>query len=226
MHNYRMLLLVSFHSRLGGNMKSYLDQYFEAFSLPKTVGPTSEVKALNIGVTKNVAKALQHGEFRKDYDDKAIPIIKAFAELYLKHRPAPIAHNCHAVSDGFLKTWESTQCSQGLPLTITIGNVWFRNQNIYGATAQTVLDLLSEGPVARKKLPVHVWLTLDDMTVFDLTILALLPLLGSKSTDQSSVLVWRDGVSNEFSYEPLLIHNGFFGLVDTGRTEVWVAPES
>jgi hypothetical protein len=63
----------------------------------------------------------------------------------------------------------------------------------------------------------HAWLTLDDMTVVDLTVLPTLTRwkkYPEPSAKQSPVLIWREGQSSDFLYEPLLADNGFVPAID------------
>jgi len=199
-------------------MKQYSEHFFDALRWLADLQGGAQAIGQDIEGIQHVSAELQGGEFREEYE-KFIPGIKAVAEHYVQRLPSPAAHSCHAVSHGFLQTWNASPYGRAYPLAITIGNVWFRGQNVYGATRQTILDVLAAGPQAGKKLPVHVWLTLDDMTVFDLSILASLPRLGFDRVDRSqSVLRWKEGAASDFAYEPLLVHNDFFSLVDTGKT--------
>lgn len=111
-------------------------------------------------------------------------------------------------------------------MAVTIGNVHYKGQNIYNVSKSALKRILNVGHNTNEKLNVHVWLTLDNMTVFDLTILsslAAMEIMPPLQEEESPVLVWREDSPGEFNYEPLLIHNAFFDLVDSG-SEVGLLP--
>jgi hypothetical protein len=201
-------------------MNSYTDQYFDAIirSLALESGEEDlDVSGFTLESFRADTRQFQIGIGQREYT-KIKRELSAFARYYLKNIPTQVAHSCHAISHGFRETWTPGKHGEQFPLTVTIGNVYFSGQNIYGATPKTVLDLIAAGPVAGEDLPVHVWLTLDDMTVLDLTILQSLPRLGFGNIQQDSpVLVWDERMTSHFDYEPLFIHNHFFNLVDSGR---------
>ncbi len=88
---------------------------------------------------ERVSAELQEGELRIQYEE-FIPVMAKFTEHYLQQLQNDVSHACHAVSNGFLKTWESTRYARLFPLAVTIGNVWFREQNLHGATRESVLE--------------------------------------------------------------------------------------
>ena len=101
-------------------------------------------------------------------------------------------------------------------MSITIGNVYYRGQNVYKTTKSKIKQILAEGFQPTKTLDVHVWLTLSDMTVVDLSILSTAEAKGSeiKKYSDSHVLIWRDGQPSDFHYEPLLVDDQFYEKVD------------
>jgi hypothetical protein len=135
-------------------------------------------------------------------------------------RAGSLANRCHAVSHGFLKTWQSHPVSTQHPLFVTVGNVHFRGEDIYGLTPDKLRAILAEGRKPRHNLDFHVWLTWADMTVFDLSILPSLAAMGRLAPGEASagVVVWREDQPGDFHFEPLLVDNDFFLKVDTGST--------
>jgi hypothetical protein len=106
--------------------------------------------------------------------------------------------------------------SEAFPLAVTIGNVYYRQNNIYKVTRTSIAQTVAEGFRADKNVDVHVWLTLDDMTVFDLTIVPTLISNGLLAADTPPLLMWRETDQSDFKFEPLLADNKFFERVDTG----------
>ena len=148
-------------------------------------------------------------------------VLLPFAEHYVKscRSRGPIEHSCHSISHGFAETLQQTDLADELPIAMTIGNVWFRNQNVYGVTRERIERTIVEGFDPDKTIDLHVWLTLSDMTVVDLSILSTLPALGLSASipqDGSSVLIWREDQQSDFIYEPLLVDNQFFSKVERG----------
>lgn len=144
-----------------------------------------------------------------------------FAEIYTSAcaERGPIEHSCHAISHGFAETFLNTTLKESLPLAITIGNVWFKGANIYGVTRDKVDAVIRHGFDASKTIDVHVWLTLSDMTVIDLSILSTLHSLGLTDSEPPAgnrVMLWRDEVRSDFKYEPLLVDNDFYSKVERG----------
>lgn len=85
---------------------------------------------------------------------------------------------------------------------------------IYQASRDSIGDLIRTGPRDGEDLPVHVWLTLGDMTVLDLTILASLRQQGRDDGGQDGILVWKASDPGDFLFEPLLLDNLFATRVD------------
>jgi len=71
-----------------------------------------------------------------------------------------------------------------------------------------------QGPRDGEDLPVHVWLTVEDMTVLDLTILASLRHRGQYEGHSEGMLVWKANDPGDFLFEPLLVDNLFATRVD------------
>lgn len=202
------------------NGPSYTDRFFEALRLLYRIEGRPDA---DIPKIRQVSEGLLADPEMVERYGKAKLLLTKFASHYLGQLGRSAAHGCHAISNGFLRTWEGTPLAGGFPLAVTIGNVRFRGKDIYGADVQTVLGLLRAGPTSGAELPVHVWLTLDDMTVFDLSIKPTLRAMGVADLSGDEVLSWTDREPSDFEFEPLLVDNNFFERVDSGRTE-FLAP--
>ena len=150
-------------------------------------------------------------------------LISDMAHYFVEGRnnmnPGSIAHQCHIVSHGF-KAFFDQNCSQpSLPqfvnLKLTVGNVFYKGENIYKATKRTVRETIEAGRRLDRKLDVHVWLTASDMTVYDLSIIPTLRAKGHNiDSEVDPLIVWRQGDKSDFIYKPLVVDNEFADKVD------------
>jgi hypothetical protein len=193
---------------------SYLDQYVDAVRFLGEFEP-------------EFAARFDHAAIRKALDDFQSPIMKPeyatlvgrviapFGEIHVSKAPVDVERACHTVSHGFRENFKSLSVGGAFELAITVGNVFFREENIYNVTREEVRRQIHGGPRGGHDLPVHVWLTLEDMTVIDLTVLTTLRRKGIDiSTPKGSVLVWRESDKSDFRFEPLLVDNLFATRVD------------
>lgn len=136
------------------------------------------------------------------------------AERFVEGYPGDIAHACHAASAGFLHSWHASR----LPgtLSLTVGSVHFKGEPVFETTRVAIAELIAAGRAPKVDLPVHVWLTLDDLTVIDLSIVPTLVKCGHLPADTPPVLFWRENAAGDFSFKPLLVDNLFFERIDSG----------
>lgn len=146
--------------------------------------------------------------------------LRLFANNYIESCSlrGPIEHSCHAISHGFFETWQQLPYSEAFPLAVTIGNVWIKGRNLYEVTRPSLERLLLEGFNPDSNVDVHVWLTMSDMTVIDLTIMSTLNALGLSQTpyEKNRAVFWHETRPSDLSYEPLLVDNQFFTKVERG----------
>lgn len=140
------------------------------------------------------------------------------ADEIVRTFPGDLAHSCHAASSGFLQSWYASQPPEIIgTFAITIGSVRFQGHPVFEATRSSVAEVINCGHQPNTTLPVHVWLTLDDLTVLDLTIVSTLIASGDLPANASRILFWREDQPSEFSFEPILVDNLFFERVDSGE---------
>ena len=128
-----------------------------------------------------------------------------------------VINKCHAVSQGFWELLQRYEFSSAFSANITIGNVFFKGRNIYNLSKNKLKYIINEGHSLTKSLDVHVWITFENMTVFDLTIIPTLlhmGLISEKEFKDNPVLTWREDLESEFNYIPLLVDNEFMHRVD------------
>lgn len=128
-----------------------------------------------------------------------------------------ITNACHAICQGFNDAFDASANREQGDLDITIGNVFYKNRNIYQLTENKLDSLMSDGFQSDKELPLHVWLTLPNLTVIDLTIIPTLLDKGEVLTPreiESNIIIWKENDHSNFRYEPLLVDNSFMHRVD------------
>jgi hypothetical protein len=154
----------------------------------------------------------------QDYYKGVLSAIQKIIELMLKqYKEEDITRKCHGVSNAIWWNLRESDFAKITSLNITIGNVYYKGSNIYGLDKYKLKNIISQGPQLDRSLDVHVWLTADNMTVIDPTIMHTLHKKGvfEKPEYQGSpVLLWREDIESDFYYEPLLVDNEFVSRVD------------
>lgn len=202
-------------------MMSYLEQFIDAVQfkrkIDRTFRPTTDqISALHKMFTEQSLAASSEELLHMR------ELIWSSATRDTDHLPMPrLINQCHAVSQSYFERYEQTEFGERLPLYITIGNVFFQGHNVYGLSKSKLRTIVNRGPDAREKLDVHVWLTLSDMSVMDLTIVPTLKARGLITADSDEfdrVLMWDENTPGPFRYEPLLVDNDFLYRVDRIRS--------
>ncbi|MDR1007993.1 MAG: hypothetical protein LBL65_05465 [Campylobacteraceae bacterium] len=144
--------------------------------------------------------------------------LRLLANSYLDHFDGPevFANQCHSLSQEFLDIWQEVELARAFPLTVTIGNIFYKGENIFNISKSSLKRTLNEGMVIDKPLNAHVWLTLDDATVIDLSIISTLirreKIIYSK--EMPLALIWNESEPDDYLFEPLLVDNNFFWKID------------
>lgn len=167
----------------------------------------------------------KEGDLREEYDSIREELLKPSAEDYLYKQNNELANSCHGLSHAFRLVWESLTHNSGYnigtdyPLFVTIGNIYYKNENIYNLSKSSLKKILNEGNATDKTLDVHVWLTWQDMTVVDLSIISTLIRREKMDSpdDGSLALIWTEDNPGDFWFEPILVDNNFFNKVDSGQ---------
>lgn len=141
--------------------------------------------------------------------------IEEITNSYVKTVPPEnLINNCHVITYDFYQQFIKGYGAKHID--ITIGNSYYQGKSRYNLSKQKLKTIINQGFQPDKELPVHVWLTLDDMTVFDLTIIPTLIAKGELNLNEvtNHVLVWRENTISDFHFEPLLVDNDFIGRVE------------
>jgi len=190
----------------------YFDQFIEAMRYLQAFEP--DVRP-DFAALKQALLRFQSPANAQTYQHLLHQVLLPLSTTFLEHSPFKIANACHSVSHAFRETFRRLpEFGPLFELAITVGNVYYRGENIYQASRDSIGDLIRTGPRDGEDLPVHVWLTLGDMTVLDLTILASLRQQGRDDGGQDGILVWKASDPGDFLFEPLLLDNLFATRVD------------
>lgn len=161
-------------------------------------------------------RELSHPANKEVYEQMRVVIEKLAFEYAEKIPQEHLVNRCHSVSHGFGEAFRNSELGEAFSMNVTVGNVYYKGNNIYGVTKQKLKQVINQGYQLESELPVHVWLTLDDMSVFDLTIIPTLIEKGliNPSEIEKSILIWHENMESDFHYEPLLVDNDFMHRVD------------
>ena len=122
------------------------------------------------------------------------------------------AYQCLADSHTFLSACLQQKLIDKRYMTLTVGDVSFDGQRLFGVTRESIEDCVCTGISTTDKPRFHVWLTLVDMTVIDLTVvrqLIELQLLPVPTEPVQWLNIWRAERMGRFNYHPMLIDDDF-----------------
>ena len=199
---------------------TYLDHFVDALRLLAKVNKEYRKTQPDFVEIRRILMSNKIGDLRPQYEALREKLLRPLAESYLSRLGGheAIANKCHSLSSGFLATWQQVDTGD-FPLTITIGNVFYKGENIFNLSKSSLKRTLNEGVVTDKALNAHVWLTWDDTTVVDLSIISTL-IRREKlvpSNGMPLALIWSDHEPGDYWFEPLLVDNNFFEKVDGGE---------
>lgn len=197
-------------------MAMYLEQFVESLKFLTKFNKEYRKSNIDFIELKSTLKGFQATETHEMYEQMRY-VIEQMALLYQHQIPLEhLVNHCHSISHGFWETYTNHPASKGFTLSVTVGNVYYKGESVYNLTKSKLKQIISKGKVLDEELPVHVWVTLEDMTVFDLTIIPTLIHKGllDESEVTSNLLVWNEEHSGDFVFEPLLIDNDFMHRVD------------
>jgi hypothetical protein len=125
---------------------------------------------------------------------------------------APYSYQCLADSHVFLQACIDQNVIGDKYMNLTVGDVSFKGEKLFKATRGTAESAVSNGISTADEPLFHVWLTLADLTVIDLTIINHLTTRGlvekPASTDQL-INVWRPERKGDYEYHPVLVDDDF-----------------
>lgn len=194
---------------------SYLDQFVSALRFYFELNPAEAAPRDFEGLRQHFLHQQSPAQVPSMANTRKF--LSLLAERFVEGYPGDIAHACHAASAGFLYSWNASRLPE-LPgtLSLTVGSVRFKGKPVFETTRAAIAGLIAAGRAPAIDLPVHVWLTLDDLTVIDLSIVPTLITYGHLPANTPPVLFWCEDAADDFAFEPLLVDNLFFQRIDSG----------
>lgn len=128
------------------------------------------------------------------------------------NRVEPYAYQCLADSHTFLQACLEQKFLDKNYMTLTVGDVSFEGDRLFNTDQQTIESCIATGISTVDEPEFHVWLTLVDMTVIDLTIVSQLINLKRLPVPAESgqyLQVWHPERAGKFNYHPILIDDDF-----------------
>ncbi|MGR5235247.1 hypothetical protein [Vibrio rotiferianus] len=202
-------------------MDNYIEQFVAAFKFLEKFEP--ELVAMKVDYS-NLAKTyrnISEQHVSPSYQNLHKHLLQAAmfsAENFAKQQP--IEHQCLSVHFNFQNWLKQKKLGEYTDFKLTIGNVYYKGSNVYETSKAKIKQMVKLGPQLSETLDLHVWLTLDDMTIYDLSIIPTLRAKGyikGKRESSPEVLVLRPGEESDYEYRRLLVDNGFFHRVDKIR---------
>lgn len=125
---------------------------------------------------------------------------------------APYSYQCLADSHVFLQACIDQNVIGEKYMNLTVGDVSFKGEKLFNATRDTIESAVSNGISTIEKPLFHVWLTLSDLTVIDLTIINHLITRGvveEPAYSDQFINVWRPERKGDYEYHPVLVDDDF-----------------
>jgi hypothetical protein len=125
---------------------------------------------------------------------------------------AAYSYQCLADSHVFLQACVDQNMIGEKYMNLTVGDVSFKGEKLFNATRGTIESAVSNGISTTDKPLFHVWLTLGDLTVIDLTIVNYLDtrgLLDKPAPTDQLLNVWRPERQGDYEYHPVLVDDDF-----------------
>jgi hypothetical protein len=199
-------------------MATYLDQFLDSLKFFSQLHP--DIQHPDLEEMKRNILSYQTGELA-DFYNKFRQGITAVANLYIEGAGGiqAAALNAHTHSQGLMTTWNQSQFGEACPLCVTIGNLYYKGTNLFPTTRDGIRSMIQRGKDRSAPIQGHFWLTADDMTVVDPTIISTLARWGKypeTKAKQCPTIIWREDSNSDFCYKPLLIDNTLFALIDEG----------
>lgn len=196
---------------------TYQEQFFAAVELLGVLDRAYYTPARMAGMRDYLLDSTS-GRHALVYDQLVAQFPTIARQFVRPHDPIhELGRRCHSYSDLFNDTWRKRGGEKAPWFLLTVGEVKFRGESVYEVTEQKVITTFQRGFQREEALDVHVWLTFEDMTIVDLTIMASLLRLGwidRKHYKQSPVVVGKAAQLADFEYQPLLVDNDFARRID------------
>jgi hypothetical protein len=197
----------------------YTDNFLKGIGLAGTIDPVfvkdgSQVESFKRYITDAVSGR------NDDVYAQVRPVLTTLAHRFVAaHDPRQeLGRRCHVFSDHFNRQWRNVP-NNPIWLLLTIGEVKYKGDSVYDISEFDVIRTVKRGFRPDEPLNVHAWLTLEDMTIIDLTLMASLLRLNRFTEPEyrkMPVVIGKPDELADFEYTPFLVDNDFVARVDRG----------
>lgn len=129
-----------------------------------------------------------------------------------------IINRCNDVSRFFLEYLSGIEHKSKIydkPLFITIGNVKLDQKYLFEIDTTNLSEKISNGTKYTTPIDFHVWVTLPDLSIIDMTLDGSLKYYcGNFDVESYKIIMWREDKESILEYEPLYIHTDIRLLID------------
>lgn len=202
-------------------MKSpkYLEQLYVAYNSFLRV--CIETDTVDIETKKYYEECWKYRDEKET--KREVKIYKEYANRYLmevKVREGldSLAYRCHQISQNFVENMYRMKNHIDVterPLLVTIGNVKYAGEYLYKADIPNLEKRFKFGAKSNTPIDFHVWITLPDLSIIDLTLIVTsLVNDGQKNISSLNVTTWREDQESKYEYEPLFLHNNLMSLIE------------
>jgi len=142
----------------------------------------------------------------------------SLAETYASDNSVtPYSYQCLADSHTFLNACVEQNIINKNYMTLSVGDVSMDGTPIFNASRTSLSEAMRNGISTVDAPAFHVWLTLADMTVIDLTLISLLehrdinlyPADKTLSSEKPQAIIWRPERKGRLNYHPVLSDDDF-----------------
>lgn len=192
----------------------YISKFLEAMIFAGELEPE-----LKIGQEQLAHLEKYYNEQSKNKEIKVIinKELSRYANNYIKNAPFGLANQCHNICQSFFDLCTRNGVTEICGMAITIGNVRYKGKKLYKTTPESIKETIRKGFQPEEQLDLHVWLTLVDMSVLDLTIIPTL-ISKNKATPKDfkgkELVLWRKSNDHHLEYIPMLHDDNFLHKVD------------
>lgn len=129
-----------------------------------------------------------------------------------------IVNRCNDVSRFFLDYLNAIDHKSVIydkPLFITIGNVKLNQVYLFDIDTTNLSEKISNDTKYTNPIDFHVWVTLPDLSIIDMTLDGSLKYdCGNFDIESYKIIMWREDKECDLEYEPLYIHTNIRLLID------------
>jgi hypothetical protein len=206
--------------RNGNYIMDYVSKFIAAMSFAGEIDPNRKVNNNRlVEIEKYYRELMKNRELRLYVNN----VVSESARQCVRGAPFSLADQCHNISQTFFERSTSMGLTEFCGMAVTVGDVVFKGKRIYGATPESVKEVIHKGFAPEEPLNLHVWITLANMTVVDLAIIPTLVSKGVATTKDfkgKDIVVWKESKGQSLEYIPILHDDNFLYKVDKIKDHV------